>query len=68
MFASGGTVHNPSSTWKVFLLLRFPKIINIKPYLSTNKYLAKMGVHFDYALHSNALENLVYFVPTFFVD
>ena len=34
MCASGGAVHNPSPTWKIFLLLRFPKIINIKPYFS----------------------------------
>ena len=34
MFAFGGAVHDPSPTWKVFLLLRFPKIINTKPYLS----------------------------------
>ena len=27
MLASGGAVHDPSPTWKIFLLPRFPKII-----------------------------------------
>lgn len=33
-----------------------------------SKYLAKMDVRFEYAVHANALQIVVYFVPTFFVD
>ncbi|HEU4446796.1 MAG TPA: hypothetical protein VFR94_19140 [Nitrososphaeraceae archaeon] len=36
MLASGGAIHDPSPTWKVFLL-RSPKIINIKSYLSSTR-------------------------------
>jgi hypothetical protein len=34
MLAFGRAAHNPSPSWKVFPLLKFPKIINAKPYLS----------------------------------
>jgi hypothetical protein len=33
-----------------------------------SKYLAKMDVRFEYAVHANALQIVVYFVPTFLVD
>jgi hypothetical protein len=33
-----------------------------------NKYLTKMGIQINYALHSNALQILVYSVPAFFAN
>lgn len=42
MFAFGRAVHNPSPAWKVFLLLGFPKVIDVKPYLSAT--ISKIGI------------------------